>query len=490
MTSDASAAADRLLRLASQLRQSGRVVEAIDAYERLLALRPGLANSWFNLGWLYRRAGRHEQALAAYERALALGVADAEEVHVNRAVIFSDHLARPDEAEHELGQALALNPRYVPAWLNLGNLHEDRGQREPALAAYQQVLQIDGHNALALARLAQLHRIDNAADPLVARLRQAIARPQASAAECADLGFALGKALDDAGAYDDAFAAYVAANRASSHSGAVPRYDRRAHERFVDDLIAAFPAGGGASASPDAEPAPALFICGMFRSGSTLVEQILGAHPMVRAGGELDIVPSLVRERRAPLSRGQLLQDPVRLQALRRAYRERIAQLHPGAAFVTDKRPDNFLYIGLIETLFPSARIVHTRRNALDNGLSIFFLHLGHSMPHALDLADIGHWYRQYRRLMTHWSGVYTGAIHDIDYDALVVDPRPQIEGLLAFCGLPWDDACLEFHNSRAVVKTASVWQVRQPLYQRSSGRWRHYERHLQPLRDALGTTG
>lgn len=154
---------------------------------------------------------------------------------------------------------------------------------------------------------------------------------------------------------------------------------------------------------------------------------------------------------------------------------------------VTDKRPDNFLHVGLIKAMFPEAKIVHTQRDPLDNLLSLHFLHLDPAMPYALDLEDAAHWHGEYRRLMAHWKALYSADIHDVDYDQLVRDPRPVIERLLEFLGLEWEDQCLAFHSGERVVKTASVWQVRQPLYTRSSGRWRNYERHLRPLIEAFG---
>lgn len=472
--------------LASQLLRAGRVLEAIDAHERLLKLRPDLPDSWFNLAYLQQRARRYEAALASYQQALERGIGSPEEVHLNRAVILADHLARPDEAEREFDAALRLNPRYVPALVNLGNLYEQRGERERALRAYDQALAVEPSNALALARLTNVKKIAGAQEPLIARLQQALARPGISPAERADLGFGLGKALDEVGAYDAAFAAYSDANRASRESAGPngARYDRRAHESFVDRLIRAFPAPATV-AQPSAGP-PRVFICGMFRSGSTLVEQILASHPRVTAGGEIDLLPAIVREHLAPRLEAPGSIDADRLQRMRAIYQDGVARLHPGAAIVTDKRPDNFLYIGLIKAMFPDAKIVHTRRDPLDNCLSVFFLHLDHSMPYALDLLDTAHWYRQYRRLMAHWESLYGEAIHDVDYDALVADLRPTIERLLDYCGLPWDNACLAFHRTKTVVKTPSAWQVRQPLYSRSSGRWRNYARHLAQLRAAL----
>jgi Tfp pilus assembly protein PilF len=480
---------DSLQANAERLLQAGRVPEAIVAYQRLLQARPALADAWYNLAYLQHQARRHEEALASYAEALRRGVAGPEEVHVNRAVILAEHLKRSDDARAELEAALRLNPRHLPALVNLGNIHEQCGEREQALARYEAALAIDPANALVLSRLPNLRRVSGAADPLIARLRHAIARPGAGSAEQADLGFGLGKALDEAAAYDEAFAAYTAANAASRLSvgpNAV-RYHRAAHEQYIDRLIRLFDAPATTPASTGDEHAP-VFICGMFRSGSTLIEQILGSHPRVTAGGEIDLLPMLAQAHLGPH-----LNDPVtpfgeaELEAMRKVYRDGVALQYPHTDVLTDKRPDNFLYIGLIKQLFPAARILHTTRSVLDNCLSVYFLHLSQTMPYALDLEDIAHWYRQYRRLMAHWKTLYGDDIRDVDYDALVADPRPQIEAALAHCGLAWNDACLNFHASRSAVMTPSAWQVRQPLYQRSSGRWRHYERHLDGLRRALG---
>jgi tetratricopeptide (TPR) repeat protein len=480
----------RLLDRARQWLARGDLAEAILAHERLLCRYPAHADSWYNLGFLLHRARRYDAALGAYQQALERGAAGPEEIHLNRAVILAEQLGRVDLAEAELGRALERSPRYVPAWINLGNLHEQRGDRTRALQAYEAALAIEPRQALALARLANvMSPAGDAFERLVGRLRLALQRADLRADERADLGFGLGKALDALGSYDEAFEAYAAANRASRASAGTqgPRYDPAAHERFVDALIRAFP---GAPAPIDGPPGPKppVFICGMFRSGSTLIEQILASHPRVTAGGEIDLLPEIaaqhlgrwLREPRVPAAQADV-------RALAGRYLAGIAQRHPGADLLTDKRPDNFLYIGLIKCLFPHAKIVHTTREPIDNCLSVYFLHLSHAMPYAHDLLDIAHWYRQYRRLMAHWKAVFGPDIHDVHYDALVADPRPAIAGTLAHCGLDWDEACLEFHRTPTVVATPSAWQVRRPLYRQSSGRWRHYERHVQPLVTALG---
>lgn len=463
------------------LMQAGRVEEAIAAFEQLLRLAPAQADAWYNLGWLQHRAQQYEAALQSYRQALQHRIAQAEEVHLNRSVILAESLDRTEEAQAELERALALNPGYLPAWLNLGNLHEQQGRREPACRAYTKALALDVHNAVALARLASLRSGSGAAGSIVNTLRQALLRPGLPPLDRAELGFALGQVLDGAGAHDEAFAAYAEANRASRVAFGGVRYDAQAHEQRVDRLIAAF---GGNNATASAVPGDTrvpIFICGLFRSGSSLVEQILASHPQVHAGGEIDLLPRLAERTIGPQAERAAQLDAGAIEALRRTYLQGIAARRRGSGWLTDKRPDNFLHLGLILGMFPAARIVHTRRDPVDTCLSMYFLHLGPSMPYALDLQDLAHWHGQYRRLMRHWKAAFGGAIHDVDYDELVLNPRPVVERLLAHCGLPWHEACLDFHTTPGNVRTPSAWQVRQPLYRHASGRWKRYRVHLDP---------
>lgn len=483
------AAADpqALLDAAARHQREGRDAEAVACYEQLLRLVPDLPNSWFNLARLRRRLGRYDDALAAYRQALERRIDGPEEVHLNRGVIYAEDLHQDGPALAEIEAALAIAPRYAPALLNLANLHEDRGRRDAALRTYERLLALGAdapHHHEALARYASLRGAGSTDEEIVQRLRAALDDRRADHAARASLAFALAKLLDGCGAWDEAYAAAVRANAHSRATLAGPPYDRAAHERHVEALIAAFP--GRAAATPGAGEPP-IFICGMFRSGSTLVEQILAAHPEVEAGGEIAFLPELVRTRLAPFPARMAQWTPAQGAAIAAEYHTQLARRHPGARHVTDKRPDNFLLIGLIKTLFPDARIVHTTRDPLDNALSVYFLHLDPSMGYALALDDIGHYYGQYRRLMAHWKSIYGDDIVDIDYDRLVRDPRPETGRLLDFLGLPWCEDCLHFERVANDVRTASVWQVRQPLYTRSSGRWRHYARQLEPLRLALG---
>jgi tetratricopeptide (TPR) repeat protein len=482
---------DAMMREASQLRRQNRVPEAIEAYQRILARWPGLAESWFNLAVLQRQARRFEEALDSYQSALHAGVSRPEEAHLNRGVIFTDFLRRHAEAERELRLALSLNPAFTPALLNLANLCEDLGRRAEALTLYAQILAREPRCFEALARYANLQPRTLAEPALVAQLGRALADPAASAADRASLGFALGRLLDESGEYPAAFAAYRAANQASRTSVGAQgaRYDRARQHAFVDRLIASGMATQRAPDSGALRPSP-IFICGMFRSGSTLTEQLLAGCTGVAAGGELDFLPRLAADELAPYPESLAALSAERLGVLAARYRAELERVSQDAPYVIDKRPDNFLYIGLIKSLFPDARIVHTVRNPLDNCLSIYFLHLDQQMSYALDLMDIGHYFREYRRLMTHWKAKFAVDIFDFDYDALVSDPQPAMQRLCAFLGLDWE-GCVPWAAPSAapsgqVIKTASAWQVREPLYRSSSGRARHYSGELEELHDYL----
>ena len=478
-----------LLREAQSLQHQQRVPEAIAAYQLWLLRQPGHANSWFNLGLLLRQARRFGEAQGCYQRALDLGIADPEAVHLNRAVIYADYLRQDDAAERELNAALAGNANYIPALLNLANLHEDRGRRAPALALYRRALGIDAHCFEALARLANMSPDAECSPQLVSQLRSALAQPAAGDDDRATLGFALGRVLDARGEYHAAFAAYAAANRASRACAGpdLPRYDRRWQEQYTDRMMAAVsPVGARSLASVAPGPRP-IFVCGMFRSGSTLFEQLLAGHAGVMAGGELELLPDRVVGELRPFPEGLAALTAAESARLAKIYLDGLRTLFPAARWVTDKRLDNFLYIGLIKTLFPDARIVHTTRDPLDNCLSIYFLHLDKRLNYASELLDIGHYYREYRRLMTHWQRSYGDDIIELNYDRFVREPLTVAPPVFERLGLQWDPRFLkEMADTGRSIRTASVWQVREPLYRRSSGRAQHYLGELAPLRELL----
>tara|TARA_R110001606_G_scaffold278166_1_gene426429 strand:- start:27 stop:1499 length:1473 start_codon:yes stop_codon:yes gene_type:complete len=472
---------------ASALRESGKVKEAITAYRAVLSDNPDLPDSWYNLGWLLRRAGDPAGALEAYDKALALRIGQPEEVHLNRGVIFADDLLDPSQAQASYRAALKINPLYVKARFNLANTLEDLGERARAASEYRILLKQAPKESEPLARLANLSTARDRDDDLIKRLDAGLARNDLPPLARASLGFALGRLLDQVSEFDLAFKAYTNANAlsAASRPAAISDYNPIRHDKLVDTLIG-LPSPAQAMPSPGEAIRP-VFILGQFRSGSTLLEQILSAHSAVTTAGELPLLGLIAAQHLAPYPVSLADLDPARATAFRAKYLKGVIQRVPGAkGIVTDKRPDNYFHIGLILRLFPDARILHTVRDPRDTCLSNYFLHLSHEQSYATDLSHLGHRYRAYQRLMNHWKSIAGDQILDVDYDALVSSPETIIRATLDFMGLPFEDACLNFQNSRSPVKTASVWQVREPLYTKSSGRWRNYELHIGPLLEAL----
>ena len=455
------------LGLAASLEQAGRHADAESAYRRYIGAEPQDPVARFNFACFLRRRGRLEEALEAHQAALDLRIERPEEVLSNMAVIQAE-LRRDAAAKMLLERALSMNPAHIPALYNLALHHEEYGDLPRALMLYRQVLALNPSWHDALVRIANAETVTDADGEVVKRLRRALRRSDLAPLAREGLHFALGKALDDCGRYDEAFEQYAAGNAMSRLR--LVRYDRYAVEQGVSALVRSFDAARIASGEPVSE-APLVFVTGMFRSGSTLFEQVLAGHPRVTAGGEIDYFM------RVPISL-----DPADWRALGQGYLDYLKRSFPGADVVTNKRPDAFGLLGMLKAAFPNARFVNTVRDPRDTALSIWFQQFDDRLGYAADLADIAHHYRQYRRLMAHWKGLFADSIFDADYDDYVQDPRGVTERLLAFAGLDWHEGCLDFRANANRVRTASVTQVREPLYRRSSGRWRNYERQLAPL--------
>jgi tetratricopeptide (TPR) repeat protein len=491
---------DEQMARARQLSQGGRHADAVAIYQQALASNPPRPDDWYDYAWLLKQIGQYDAALQAYARALSWQIARPEEVYLNCAVILTDHLGNHTAASEALHSAVRLNPNYDPAWLNLGNLHEEQGRRDDAMGCYQRILAkspTGPHGRLwleALARFVLLHKPDSADDPWLHRLEEWSASPSVTDPSArANLCFALGRVYEQSKRHDDAFAAFERANESVRRGGRA--YDPKATERMFDSLIASAGQPSATNAQATSARLCPLFICGMFRSGSTLIEQVLNAHPLVAAGGELPFFPRLAAGPLAPYPAGLSVLDAATATRFADRYLEMVGRLIPpeklDARYFSDKRPDNFLLLGLIKRVLPSARIIHTTRNPLDVGLSIYQQHLDQRVaPYSSDLRSIGHYYGQYERLMRHFEEIHAGDLLHFDYDDFVAAPEPALRRLLSFLQLPWHDDCLDFHRQTNIVKTASYWQVRRPLYRDASGRSRHYARQLEPLRIALEIAG
>lgn len=474
--------------------RAGDLRGAIGSLKQALAITPDDPNCWYEVALMMRRLGDFNGALESYAKALDHGIVTPEEVHLNRAVIYSDYLRDDRAAFKELDKALGLNESYAPALLNLGNLLEERGDSAAACATYRRLIDLKSDANLALeatARLADLSKPERADAPIYAELKAGVETVHLSPVSRANAGFALGRGLDRLGDYAAAFEAFDVANALAGENG--PGYDPARTEGLIDGIIAAFNRGVASTVEPATARQSPIFILGMYRSGSTLCEQILASHSAVISGGELEFLPRIAVNRFQPFPQGIAKAHSVVFENAVNEYWSLVRTAFPDVdkGRLTDKRPDNFLLIGLIKALFPDARIVHTVRDPRDIGVSIYTQHINQQLrAYANDLSAIGHYIGQYRKLMDYWQGVYGDDIITFDYDAFVGDQEAKTRALLDGLGLAFEPECLAFHEVENTVKTASYWQVREPLYQRSSGRWRHYQDQLSPLIEALGEAG
>jgi tetratricopeptide (TPR) repeat protein len=457
-------------------------------------LNPGHAAAHNNLGRALDSRGRSDEALAAYREAVRLRP-DYHEALNNVGTTLLE-LGRHDEARAALEEALRLAPDYVDAHNNLGVVLLELGRLEEALAHCRTALRLDPDHAMAYATLAGLaaqghYRLT---DEEAARLRAFADDEGFNAEKSSSLHFALAGVLDKAGAHDEAFEHYRLGNdrKALVHRGRDRSFDPDRRRELVERVMATCDAGyfervRGFGVDSDLP----VFIVGVPRSGTTLVEQILASHPRVHGAGELREMTRIAFDLSGnpetgsgyPECLGRLDREAARAQA--EGHLRHLQELGGAAARVIDKLPDNYLHLGLIAALFPRARIIHCRRDPADTCLSCYFQNFK-DVLYAQSLEHLGHVYRLYERLMAHWRQVLPLPVHEVAYEELVADQEGVSRELVAFLGLDWDDRCLAFHENRRVVRTASKLQVRRPMYSSSVQRWKRYEAHLQPLLRAL----
>jgi lipopolysaccharide biosynthesis regulator YciM len=457
-------------RLAHTLDSLGNTQLAIDIYLQFLEKSPA-AVAYFNVAQLHKKLKQNDAVVAAYENAIRLGIDQVEEVYLNLGVFFSE-MRDGAKAKEMYEKALATAPDYIPALFNLAGLYEETGESEQALDLYNRTLEIQPDYWEALARLAYPRKIAAGDDELANRLEQGVKDSAGSPLDQEMLYFALGKACDDRQQFEKAAAAYSAANALGKKR--VKPYDRSTTEQAFDQLVDVYDPEWIREMATNSEAQP-VFICGMFRSGSTLLEQMLAAHPSITAGGEFDLLPWLIFRNLAPFPQGIRKASAERLQAMADFYQANVSEMFPDAGYVTDKRPDNFVHLGLAKVLFPKAKIIHTTRDLRDNSLSVFFQQFGNDLGYATDLGDTAHYRSQQERLKTHWMTCFGDDIVTVRYEDLVASPESVLRPLLEHLNLDWDDRVLMPADSDSLVKTASIWQVRQGTHTRSAGRWRNY---------------
>jgi len=466
----------------------GKLDEAVSHLQTALRLKPDHARAHFNLGNVLRDQGKATEAAAGYAQALRLRP-DFAEAHNNLATVLQEQ-GKLDDAVAHIQQALRLKPDYAEAQNNLGDTFLIQGRLDEAVACFQESLRMSPSLEMAYHQLGRLTRDGKYrfTDAQIAHVRQRLADPACSLKDKTRLHFTLAYLAEKEGDYDLAFEHYRQGN-ACKRQASAPRqhFNIQDHRRYFDQLISAFgaPFFARAAALGHDSQTP-VFIVGMPRSGTTLVEQILSSHPQFAGAGELkdighipDELPGLLGGPEYPACVAKLNRETT--LALAERYLKRLREQHPQALRVSDKMPQNFVNLGLIALMFPRARVIHCRRDPRDTCVSCFCENFAEiSFPSSLE--DLGRYYGDYERLMTHWRQVLPLAMFEVQYEELVADLEAVSRRLLSFCGLDWDDRCLRFHETARPVYTASRLQVRQPIYSSSVGRWRRYQSHLGPL--------
>jgi tetratricopeptide (TPR) repeat protein len=462
---------------------------AIKAFNTAAELKPDYSEAYLGLARVQQEQHQLKDALVSAEKALEIDP-EKSEVH---SMLGSLHMEMgyAVKARQEFDKALQLDPESVRGLVGLGALQMELGELEAAEATFNRALEIDPGSMAARVSLANVRKATPGDANLQAMVDTLDAKSKRQGPRAMSLHFALGKCFDDIGDYEDAFKHF---EQGCALKRATIEYDSAEQASLIDNLIkfldkSAMERFAGAGCTSEVP----VFVLGMARSGTTLTEQIIASHPDVYGAGELPDLLDLVRQPRGPEGKTLFPQSmqyltETDISALGDQYLAGLRARDGEALRITDKMPANFLAVGLIHLMLPNARIIHVKRNPADTCLSCYSRLFKYGLTHSYDLTELGLYYSGYARLMDHWHSVLPeGAILDVVYEDLVADNEAQARRLIDFCGLPWDDACLEFHKHKRAIKTASVTQVRQPLYNTSVARWKRYEKHLGPLLEALG---
>ena len=499
-----------LLSQANKCLDEGAHAQAAEHFREFLTLQPRNPEALCNLGVTLVALGHYQEAERCYREAIEIDPLSAEAL-CNLATLLQGN---PAEAEHFLRRALKINPKNVDARGKLGLALALKGRTREATVAFKKALKLAPRHAEALLGLGLIARTDGRFEEAESFINRAlkldpklpgawavmnslrrmttadrewlkgaeeIASSGVSLWQEAELRFAIGKYLDDVGDYEAAFQSCSRANELLKK--VTHKYDRRAHSGFAEDMIrghsrealARIGNGGSASMKP-------VFVLGMPRSGTSLTEQIIASHPSARGAGELQFWIEAER-----VHDGELRQGPIGEPARKKLAEDNLRVLElqgHGALRVVDKNTFNCDHLGLVHSVFPKARIIYMRRDPIDTCLSCYFQNFSTELDFTLDLADLAHYHTVNQRLMKHWCSVLpAGTVLEVPYEELVADQVAWTHKIIDFLELEWDDRCLSFHETDRAVNTASAWQVRQKIYDRSVGRWRHYEKFIGPLK-------
>lgn len=473
--------------LATVLRGMAKTDDAVKHFREAVRLRPGMIKAHTALGHLLMETGNLDQAFAVYQEAINLHPDELDFLLQFGWLLISRR--RSQEATKVFQRVLQLNPGNASAHAGMAKILDHEGKFEEGYALLRPFLGSDKTDVDVALVYAALSRNLGHQSQAAALLERAL-ESRMPTEKCKAMHFALGKLYDEAKDYERAFVHWRSANDLAKEP-----CDLKANERQFADLKYVFSAEN-ISRRPRATNKSRLpvFIVGMPRSGTSLVEQILASHPEIYGAGELGDISNLVSSLPAGLGGAPY---PYCLDVIKKKQIDEMAAQHlvklrqfsPQASRVTDKMPHNFMHLGVIDMLFPGAKVIHCKRNPVDTCLSIFSLMFNQRHSYAADLADLGAYYRQYQDLMAHWKQVLRVPFLEVQYEEIVANQEGMTRKMIEFCDLKWDERCLHFHESERVVATFSYDQVRRPIYKKSVARWKNYERFLGPLIAALGAS-
>lgn len=476
--------------LAEVAARLGRYGDSENLLARCLELAPSFTAARYNYALVLHRQGKAE-ALEEIERVLAIDPHNPGYRNLQAAILI--RVGEFDRAIAIYESVLAEYPNQPKAWMSLGHALKSAGRQPDSIAAYRRSIELAPGFGEAYWSLANLKTFGFSSAELDT-MRAQLVRPGLTDEDRLHLHFAIGKALEDAGEYAGSFEHYAAGNRLRRATTGYDADETTAHmqrckELFSEEFFTRRKGWGAAAPDP-------IFIVGLPRSGSTLIEQVLSSHSAVEGTMELPDVISIARALGGRKTRGETSRYPEvlatldarELRALGEQYLERTRiQRKTDAPLFIDKMPNNFAHVGLIHLMLPQAKIIDARRHPLGCCFSAFKQHFARGQNFTYDLQELGRYYRDYVELMAHFDAVLPGRVHRVAYETFVEDTESELRRLLDYCGLPFEAACLRFYENARAVRTASSEQVRQPIYRDAMDHWRHFEPWLDPLKHALG---
>ncbi len=466
--------------------EAGCYHDAEQLLKRVVGLKPRHIDAWHELSAALKEQDKLIEAVEVLEQSLEI-IPDNPQTHylLGSSLALS---AKPYEAITPYKRSLEISPKFAPALLGLGHVLKTVGEHDEGVQAYRAAIEQRPGFAEAYWSLANLKTFRFTDDDIV-NMKSQLEKIEMDNEAKAHFCFSLAKAYEDRKEFDQAFDYYRQANQTNRMLIAYdPVQTEVMHGQLIDVFNKDFLNAKAGLGNPD--PAP-IFILGLPRSGSTLVEQILASHSMVDGTSELQDLGQIatsLNKRSGGLNYPEIVRilSDDDFHQLGSSYIERTMRHRKGAPFYTDKMPNNFPTIGFLSLILPNAKIINTRKNPIDSCVGCYKQHFAKGQAFTYDLNELGEFYLEYIRLMDHWHEVLPGKVLDVVYEDMVEDQEAQTRRLLEFCGLPWEEACLKFYETDRAIRTASSEQVRKPIHNKSVGYWKNFEKHLQPLIEVL----